>query len=64
MRNYFVFVKYYLPNSSSPIDCESILMTGYDDCLTAWKSATKHFNNHMKEKGYAKFIISDFKEVK
>lgn len=64
MRNYFVFVKYYLPNSSSPIDCESILMTGYDDCLTAWESATKHFNNHMKEKGYAKFIISDFKEVK
>lgn len=64
MRNYFVFAKYYLPNRSSPIDCESILMTGYDDCLTAWKSATKHFNNHMKENGYAKFIISDFKEVK
>lgn len=64
MRNYFVFVNYYLPNSASPIGCDSILMTGYDNCLTAWKSATEHFNNHMKEKGYAKFIISYFKEVK
>ena len=64
MKNYFALVNYYLRNRSSPFDCESILMTGYDDCLTAWESATKHFNNHMKEKGYAKFIISDFKEVK
>ena len=64
MKNYFALVNYDLPNRSSPFDCESILMTGYDDCLTAWESATKHFNNHMKEKGYAKFIISDFKEVK
>ena len=64
MRNYFAFVNYYLPNCSSPIDRESILITGHDGCLTAWESATKHFNNHMKERGYAKFIISDFKEVK
>ena len=64
MRNYFALVNYYLPNSSSPIECDSILMTRYDNCLAAWKSATKLFDNHMKEKGYAKFIISDFKEVK
>ena len=63
MRNYFALVNYYLPNSSSPIECDSILMTRYDN-WAAWKSATKLFDNHMKEKGYAKFIISDFKEVK
>lgn len=64
MKNYFVFVNYYISSSSSPIDCDSILMTGYDDCLTAWNSATKHFHNYMKENGYAKFTISEFKGIK
>lgn len=63
MRNYFVFVNYYLSNNSSPIDCYSILMTGYDDCADAWDAADKHFLNYLKEYGYNRFIISEFKEI-
>ena len=64
MRNYFVFVNYYVSSSLSPIDCDSILMTGYDDCADAWDAADEHFLNYMKENGYNRFIISEFKEIK
>ena len=63
MRNYFVFVNYYESNRLSPIDCDSLLMTGYDDCADAWDSAGEHFLNYLKEKGYDRFVISEFKEI-
>ena len=63
MKNYFVFVNCYISSSSSPIDCDSILMTGYDYCADAWDAADKHFLNYLKEKGYNRFIISEFKEI-
>lgn len=63
MRNYFVFVNYYLSNSSSPIDCDSILMTGYDDCEEAWDEADKHFLNYLEENGYYRFVISELREI-
>lgn len=63
MKNYFVFVNYYLSNTPSPIDCDSILMTGYDDCSDAWDAAAEHFLNYLKENGYYRFVISEFKGV-
>lgn len=64
MKNYFVFVNYYMSNNPSPIDCDSILVTRHKDCLSAWDSAAERFIKHMIEMGYDSFVISEFKDVK
>lgn len=38
-------------------------MTGYDDCEEAWDEADKHFLNYLKENGYYRFVISEFREI-
>lgn len=64
MRNYFVYVNYYKHGDSSPVHCDSMLLTDYKDCVSAWESATFCFSRRIGENGYAYFVITEFKEIK
>lgn len=63
MKNYFVSVNYYISNSSTPIDCDSTLITDCEDCLAAWRDATNTFGNCVKNNCFSKFVITEFKEI-
>lgn len=64
MRNYFVCANYYQRGDSKPAHCDSMLLTDYRDCVSAWESATFCFSRHRDANGYAKFVITEFKEIK